>query len=396
MMDWTRFRAAVPAAEQVVYLNTGWSGPLCAAARDAIRARLEEEYEYGPTTPPVHEASREAARLARTAIARLINARPESIVLVQSSAHAINLVFGGLAFTYGDQIVTTDAEHHALSVPAYYARRRQGLALRIVQIDGEMDESDFVREFDEAITERTRLVALSHAFFNVGIRLPARKIADIAHARGALVLIDGAQAVGQFPVDVATLDADFYTVSGHKWLLGPAGVAGLYIRPQLIGQVEATMVARGATRSFDARGSMEPRRDTVEKFDLTETSAPLWAGLTAAIDFVERAGVSAIDGRVRDLAGRLRTGLARIDGAKVLSPPPGPLATGLVPFAIAGTTPDEVTALLWEEHRIVARSVFGRPATRLSVHAFNTPAEVEQAVAAVADVSVRARRRAAL
>jgi selenocysteine lyase/cysteine desulfurase len=386
-MDWASFRAAVPATEQVVYMNTGWSGPLCTPARDAIREQLDQEYLYGPTTPHIHEGTREAARRARAAIARLIGTTPDTVALAQSTAHAVNIVLGGLSFQPGDELVTTDAEHHALSVPAYYAERRHGLGLRIVPISGAMTEEELIACFDEAITARTRLVALSHAFFNVGVRLPARAIIDIAHARGALVLLDGAQAAGQFPVDVRALDADFYTVSGHKWLLAPTGAGGLYIRPELLDSTEPMMVARQATRTFDAHGHMEPRIDAVEKFDLTETSAPLWAGLTAAIEFIERTGPDAIYERVRALASRLRAALLPIDGVEVLSPPPGPLATGLVPFSVAGRKPDEVTSALWKRGKIVGRSVFGRQASRLTVHAFNTEAEVDHAAGLIRELA---------
>lgn len=390
-MDWNGFRAAVPATEQVIYLNTGWSGPLCTPARNAIIEVVDRQHQYGPTSPPVREADDATLLQARAAIARLVGAPPECIALTHSAAHALNLVFTGLQFTMGEDIVTTDAEHPALAIPAYYARRRLGLGLKIVAVDHNMTAEEIVREFERLISRQTRLVAISQVCFNVGLHLPVRRIADIAHAHDALVLVDGAQAAGQMPVNVRQLGADFYAISGHKWLLGPTGVGALYIRPDLIDKVEAVMVGRSATRSFDPRGHMEPRRDSVEKFHLTSTSAPLWAGLTAAIGLVESMGLTAVEARVKELSARLTLGLAQIEGVRVMAPRPGPLASGLVPFAIEGLAPADVTEALWQGGTIVARTVPGRPATRLSVHAFNTPEEIDRVVAFVAAIVDRVR-----
>ena len=390
-MDWRTFRAAVPAAEQVIYMDTGWSGPICQPARDAIVQVLEREHQYGPASAPVREAHEAVIAAARATIARHIGATPDSIVLTQGAAHALNLVFSGLQFTMGDEIVTTDAEHHALAVPALYARRRYGLGMKVISINHSMSEEDILQEFERLIGRTTRLVAISEVSFNTGVRLPVRRIADMAHSYDAVVLIDGAQAAGQSAVDVRRLSADLYALSGHKWLLGPAGTGALYIRPGLVDKIEAMMVSGNATRSFDGRGAFEPRRDSVEKFDLTETSAPLWAGLTAALDFIDAMGATAVESKVKEFGAMLTSKLTAIDGVRVMAPPPGPLSSGIVPFLVEGVPPDDLTMALWEGNNTVSRTVPGRPATRLCVHGFNTTEEINRVVAFVAEVVDRAR-----
>lgn len=385
-MDWRAFRAAVPAAEQVVYLDTATDGPLCAAARDAIAEVLEREHQYGPASPPVREANAAIIAGARAAIARHLGTTPDTIVLTQSAAHALNLVFTGLQFTMGDEIVTTDGEHHALAVPAAYARRRHGLGMKTIAIAPHMSEDDILLEFDRAIGRTTRLVAISEIAFGTGVRLPVRRIADMAHAYDAVVLIDGAQAVGQVAVDVRRNGADLYAISGHKWLLGPTGVGALYIRPDLVDKIEAVMVARNATRNFDGRGIFEPRRDTVEKFDLSEPSAPLLAGFTAALGFIEAMGISAVENKVKELGALLTERLATIDGVRLLAPPPGPLASGIVPFSVQGVQPEDVAAALWEGNNTLAQVFTSRPGVRFSVHGFNTADEIKSVVAFVGEI----------
>lgn len=391
-MNWDQFRAAVPAVEQCIYLDTAGAGPLCSAAHDAMRQTLEQEHAYGHGAPPVRAAAIAAADEARTALARLVGAPPDSIVLTSGAAHAMNLVFSGLAFTFGDQIVITDAEQHSLIVPAAYARRRHGLGLRPVSLGEDMSEAQILDVFDEAITRRTRLVAISQVSPVLGMRLPVRRIADIAHARGALILVDGSQSTGQFEVNAPQIGADFFAISGHRWLLGPNGTGGLYIRRDLIDHVDAMMVTAAATRMYDVKGGIEPHRGRVEKFELNDPVAPLWAGLTAAIRSIEMMSLSSIEMRVSALASRLTNALAALDDVQLFSPQPGPQASGLVSFAINGARPDDVTAALWEGGNIVAHTVVGRPAVRLAPHAFNTPEEIDQVVAFIAEMVERARR----
>jgi L-cysteine/cystine lyase len=352
---------------------------------------LEREHQYGPASPPVREGNEAIIAGARAAIARHIGATPDSIVLTQGAAHALNLVFSGLQFTMGDEIVTTDAEHHALAVPALYARRRFGLGMKVVSITHSMSEEEILLEFERLIGRTTRLVAISEVSFNTGVRLPVRRIADMAHSYDAVVLVDGAQAAGQTAVDVRRLGADLYALSGHKWLLGPAGAGALYIRPGLVDKIEAMMVSGNATRSFDGRGTFEPRRDSVEKFDLTETSAPLWAGLTAALGFIDAMSTTSVEGKVKEFGALLTSRLAAIDGVRVMAPPPGPLSSGIVPFLVEGVPPDDLTMALWEGNNTVARTVPGRPATRLCVHGFNTTEEINRVIAFVAEVVDRVR-----
>ncbi|MDP2948628.1 MAG: aminotransferase class V-fold PLP-dependent enzyme [Chloroflexota bacterium] len=378
-VDVAAIRAQIPATQAVVYLNTGWAGPSPRPVVEAISRALEEHSFGGPTTPPLLEQRLELLQQARQAVADLLGATADEISLQQNTTEGINIVLNGLDLSPGDELITCDMEHTSVIIPCYYARDRRRLNLKIVQLDAADSPAQIVDKFAQAISPRTRLFVLSHVSFSSGLLLPLKEINQLAHSAPgrALVLADGAQAVGQMPVDVVDLECDFYALPGHKWLLGPAGTGALYIRRDLIEGLPPPKVAHRASHSFTYTGHYEPRTDAIDKFELTTVSIPLLVGLAEAITFLRRLGLEAIQERVRALADRARAGLSAIPPVKLVSPASGPLATGLVSFAIPGLVPQDVTAALWELERIVGRTVYENGSTRLSIDFFNTEEEVE-------------------
>jgi len=293
-------------------------------------------------------------------------------------------VANGLGLTPGDQVVTCNLEHSSVIVPSYYLREYRGVDLQIVELNSTDTAGEILEKFARVIGPRTRLLVLSHISYSSGLRLPLADLCHMGHHYGALTLADGAQTVGQIPLDMGALECDFYAIPGHKWLLGPDGVGALFIRHDLIDEVKPVKVAGGAAESYDFAGHFMPRRDSVRKFELTTTSGPLWAGLVAAIQFLQSIGQEEIWQRIRHLASLLMDKLAAIPKVRVISPR-GELGCGLVCFAIDGFDPAEVTSQLWQRGQIVARTVRDTGCTRLSVHFFNTEEELE-AVASVIEV----------
>jgi len=375
-MDVPGIRREIPALQSFIYLNSGWQGPSPRPVLEAIKETLDWE-STGPTAPHINEGRMDLIRRARLALAELIHASPEEISLQQNTTEGINIVFNGLSLTPEDEIVTCSLEHSSVLVPAYYARQRRGVGLKIVQLSAADSTQDVLAKFEEAISARTRLLALSHISYNSGQLLPLAELAKLAHDCGAHLLVDAAQSVGQTPVDVRALDCDFYAFPGHKWLLGPAGTGGLYVRRDLIERLEPPKVAFRASRHYDVYGHFEPKVDTIAKFELTTVSAPLSAGLIAAVKFSRGIGLEAIAERIRSLATYAIRRLSENPKVRILSPVNGS-GSGLISFAITAVEPQKVTASLWEWGRIVSRTVADVQGTRLSLHAFNTEEEIDQ------------------
>ncbi|MBI4497537.1 MAG: aminotransferase class V-fold PLP-dependent enzyme [Chloroflexi bacterium] len=386
-MDIEHLRRDIPATQRMVYMNTGWSGPSPRPVLEAIRDYLEFENTEGPTARPVLDRRTKVRDGARAAFAGLVNATPDEIALSDNTTEGLNIVLNGLRWAPGDELVTDDFEIAAGLVPCYYARAKWGVAVNIVELDAQDSPEQFLARWDAAITPRTKLVMVSHIFYCTGMLAPVKDLIALAHARGARVLVDAAQSVGQLPVDVRDLGVDYYAFPCHKWLLGPDGVGALYIRRDLVPDLLPMKVGGRGAASYDHHGGFAPATDDIHKFEVSTTNVGLLAGATAAIAYLETVGIAHAFARSRALAARLRDGFDRIPGVTITSPHDGPLTTGLVTFRLEGVDPHQVVEALWERARIVGRAIVYPSAVRLSLDFFNTEDEVDLAVETVRQIA---------
>jgi len=176
---------------------------------------------------------------------------------------------------------------------------------------------------------------------------------EIAHNHGALIMLDGAQAEGQFAVDVRALGCDFYAGCGHKWLLGPQGTGMLYLRQDLLPELENGEIGWGSTRSFDREHCSFELLPSAARFEYGTRHWPLFLGLGKAIEYVEGIGLKEIEAHVQPLAAWLKEELQRLPGAIVQSPLDPTWATGIVTFSLNGLDSQTIHRALWEGWRIL-------------------------------------------
>ena len=383
MIDVEELRQRIPVCQRMAYLNTGWSGPSPVPVVDAIKQRLDYEMEQGPTGPEVIESAREIRETARQRVATLLNASPQEICLTKNTTDGLNIVMNGLPWRQGDEIVTCSLEHSSVLVPSYFKENRYGVRVKILPMESNEPREDILAKIEDAINEHTRLVFLSHIEYSSGLRMPVEEIRRITRDRGVLLLLDGAQTAGHIQLDMRAMDCDFYSIPGQKWLLGSEGVGALYIREELIPQVEPVQVGGRAVLPFAEPVGLEPNTGSMEKFLIASTSTALQAGMAEAISFIQDVGVEAIEERNLDLASSLKEALSEVPGVRVQSPMQRHSASGLVTFTIEGVEPEDAVAYLWDQHRIVVRKVTYPSSIRASLHFFNTQEEIDKLVAAV-------------
>ena len=382
-MDVTRLREQIPVCQRMVYMNTGWSGPSPRPVVEAIKGWLDYEMEQGPTTSQVYESGRKIQAQAKEEAAWLLNASPEDICLTDNTTHGLNIVINGLPWNRGDEIISFDQEHSSVLIPGYYQQQRHGAVMKLLHLATDEAPDRILNKIDEALTPHTRLVFLSHIQYSCGLRMPVKQIRDLVKDRGVLLLVDGAQTAGHIKLDMADLDCDFYSIPGQKWLLGPEGTGALYIRRELIPQVEPVHVAGRAAVSNNDPFSFEPVDSSMDKFLITSTSFALRAGMLEAMRFIREIGVEEIEARNLKLAGILKAALGDVTGVKVLSSMDEGVSSGLVSFNIDGVDPTLAVSQLWDKHKVVARSVAFPSCIRVSLHFFNTEDEVNTVVEAV-------------
>ena len=375
-LDVEAFRSLFPGLDGVVYMNTGWQGPTPRPVLQAVERALALE-AAAPTAPETVARRLQVIDGAREAVAGLLAAGRDEIAFQENTTAALNAVLWALDLRPGDEIVTTSAEHPALAVPFLHVQRRLGVRVRVLEVPPEAEDEAIVSCFEALIGPRTRLLALSHVAYGTGRVLPVAALAHAARRAGALVLVDAAQSVGQMPVSVAELGCDFLAFPGYKWLLGPAGIAALWVRRDLLALLSPAYAGARLARNYRLPDLLEPASDAAARWELGTRSVPLLAGLLAAVRLAQDLGLEAIAGRCRHLAAYARRRLAAIPGVRVLGRDDGEASSGLVAFAVEGVDAWQVTASLWEWGRVVARTVGPLGATRLSLHAFNTEAEVD-------------------
>ncbi len=373
-------RAALPALGAGIYLNTGSVGPLPAETAAAMAEITEYELGIGRSHPDYFAGFLERLDEARGAVAAIVGADIDEIAITHSVSVAMNAAIGSVVLAPGDRIVTTRSEHAAALGPVHAAAERSGADATFVDLDGALTDDEILERFDAAIDPATRVVAFSHVLWTTGRVLPVARIGALARERGAVVVVDGAQAAGAIPVNVHDLGADFYALPGQKWLLGPEATAALWVAPAIVARSQPSLVSWFNYESIGPDGGTY--WPDARRFDGTQFHKASITGLARSCGWLSMyVGLPWIHERGHAMARRAAERLAGIPGVEILTPLEQ-MAT-LVTFRIAGWTPDEVLAELNGRVFAIARTVPAVDALRLSIGFFTTDEEIERVAATV-------------
>jgi cysteine desulfurase / selenocysteine lyase len=285
----------------------------------------------------------EAYEGARRTVQRYLGARaPEEIVFVRGTTEGINLVaqtFGRANVGRGDEIVVTELEHHANIVPWQMLAQETGAVLRVVPIT----DAGEVRldAYEQLLARRPCLVALSHASNVLGTILPVELMTRMAHAHGARVLIDGAQSVPHFRVDVQAIGCDFYVFSGHK-LFAPTGIGVLYGKADLLRAMPPWQGGGNMIESVSFDGTTYA--DIPHKFEAGTGILAGAVGLGAAIDYLDLLGFDALGRHEHALLEHGTRALGTVDGLRIIGTAPHKVA--VLSFLLDGARPEDVAAHL--------------------------------------------------
>jgi len=371
----------------VAYCNTGTLG---ASPREVVEVhaaalrRLEAELADWPYERPEGEPLTGYQPLVelRGAVGFFVNAPAGEIALTQNATMGMNFLANGLDLAAGDEVVSTDQEHGGGISPWRLAAKRRGVVLKELPLEPALAEGPeaVVALFESAMTPRTKVVMFSHITSGLGARLPARELCALARERGALSIVDGAQAVGQVQVDVPALGCDAYVGSPHKWMLAPKGTGFMVVRSGVQDRFWTTL----ASYQWDNHA------DGAFRFMQYGTgSLPVAEGLAAALSFIERIGMPRIERWDAALTRRLREGLASIPGVTVASPRDARFAAAITTFRVDGMKAKALQDALWAK-RIRVRAQGDERGVRLSAHLYVSPADVDAALAVVREVAGRA------
>jgi cysteine desulfurase/selenocysteine lyase len=325
---------------------------------------------------------------ARAKVAAFVGARPEEVIFVRGTTEGINLVayaYGRAHVREGDEILTTEMEHHSNLVPWQILAQERGARLRILPLreDGTLD----LEQLDRLLTERTRIVAVTHQSNVLGTINPIRTIVDRAHAAGAVVVVDGAQSVPHMPVNVRELGCDFLAFSGHK-MCGPTGIGVLWGRLELL---EAMPPFHGGGEMIER---VELERSTYKspphRFEAGTPNIADAIALGVAVDYLRGIGMEAIRAHEKQLVRYALAQLGEVEGVRVYGPRDPEVRGGAVAFTLEGVHPHDVAQVLDSEAICVRaghhcaqplhRRLGVQSTTRASVYLYNTPEDVDALV----------------
>ncbi len=390
-IDIDRIRADTPGVGEVLHFNNAGAGLMPGSVVEAVVEHIRLESRIGG----YEAAAREAGRLSAVydEIAGLIGAKPGEIAIVENATVAWDQAFYALDFKPGDRILTAQAEYAANYIAFLQRARRDGVVIDVVPNDdsGGLDPV----ALEAMIDARTALIAVTWIPTNGGLVNPAAEVGRIAQKHGILYLLDACQAVGQMPVDVAALGCDFLSATGRKFLRGPRGTGFLYVREALIETLEPAMIDMFAA-TWVSRDSYELRADA-RRFENWENAYALRLGLGEAVRYARAIGLPAIQARAWGLAEQLRGELGEMPGVTIHDA--GSERCAIVSFSVDGSDAAEIAAGLRldginisvsraSSTRLDAEARNLPPLLRASPHYYNTEAEVERFVAALAVVCV--------
>ncbi|MEK7399182.1 MAG: aminotransferase class V-fold PLP-dependent enzyme [Candidatus Poribacteria bacterium] len=362
-----------PASSKNSWLCTGIVGVMPKSAAKALAdiiMRFETEFFFH------HSEVDSAVETLRGRLANLISAKnPTDICFTRNPTEGIIIGLSNIDLNSGDEIVTSNQEHGALLDRLNFINNRGRAKLRMFEIHGDPEET--LQSMKSQINEKTKILAFSHVSCQSGIRLPVVEMCKLAREVGAYVLLDGAQTIGNIPVNVTDYDCDFYVGNGHKWLCGPLGTSFLYVNPDSEISLSSTFMA------FGSAGDDSATKRNALRFEYGTRDKMLLYGLLKVFELYDKWGWQMKEGRIKELTAYLREKMSAIPKCSMITPMDWEKSSGNTSFTMEGYTWDKVNSYLSSEWKIYLRAVPEISVNRVSTSYFNTYKEVYRLIEAL-------------
>lgn len=378
------FRQNFPALANKRYFNFGGQGPMPQSALDAIYQTHVKLQTEGPFSSRINQWLQQSAQGMRQTLADYINVPTDAVTLTEDVTVGCNIPLWGIHWQAGDRILMTDCEHPGVIAAVQEISRRFQVEVDVCPVLATARGGDPVAVIEAALQPRTRLLVISHILWNTGQMLPLAEIVALCHAHTpetVWVLVDAAQSVGMMPLDLTATGVDFYAFTGHKWCCGPAGLGGLYVRPELRTAIAPTFIGWRSITT-DAQANPTGWKPNGQRYEVATSDYPLMAGLQAAMSLHRQWGTpQECFQRLCDLSQALWYCLQQHSRIRMVSATPP--QSGLVSFEILDLqgqpSPEAHVHLVkaLESENILLRILLHPHCVRACVHYFTLESEVE-------------------
>lgn len=369
-IDWTRVRNEFKINDDIHYFNTSSLGPSPKIVINKVCDTLKElelEVKHGHhLTMETHEQ-----------LGRFLNTKSDQIAITRNTTEGLNSIARMVRLKRGDEVILTTHEHVGCAFPWFALQKDNGVKIKLVNLD--LTGENNLELIKSAISRKTKVVVFSHITCTNGMRLPAKEIAAFCKSKGVYSCVDGAQALGMFPIDLADIDPDFYAASGHKWLFGPKGTGILYYKKELLEKFDPVYVGAYSDAGFDYNETKLQYNKSAQREEYGTRNTPLILGLGSAIDFMTELGMENVARRGQELADYFRKSVAKIPKIEVLTPVNPIYSSAIVTIRIKDFDNRNLSLLLDEKYRIKLRSIYENDlnALRLSFSIFNDFNEID-------------------
>ncbi|WP_169542964.1 aminotransferase class V-fold PLP-dependent enzyme [Sneathiella aquimaris] len=347
-LDLNKIRQDTPGTQNHIHLNNAGSALMPLPVYRAVVDHLDLEMEIGGYE--AHARAQFAYERVYDALSELINAERSEIALVENATVGWLMGFHGLQFKAGDRILTAEAEYASNVISYLQVKQKFGVEIDVVPSDetGQID----VLELENRITDKTRLISISHIPTNGGLINPAEAVGKIAKKYNIPYLLDACQSVGQIPVDVEKIGCDMLSATGRKYLRGPRGTGFLYVRSGFLECLEPPFLDLHSA-TWTSHDSYEMRSDA-RRFENWESNFAAQIGLGVAVDYLLDIGVDAASDRLCALAATAREQLSSLNGVTVQDI--GQKKGGMVTFSHNRLSAEEIKAALARDNINVSTS----------------------------------------
>jgi L-cysteine/cystine lyase len=376
-------REQFPALANKLYFNYGGQGPMPQRAIDAIAQAQIHIQQIGPFSTEAGNWIDHQKQATREAIASELHVPTSTITFTENVTVGCNIALWGIEWQSGDHLLLSDCEHPGVIATTQEIARRFAVEVSTCPLMATLNEGDPVQVIAQHLRPNTRLVVLSHVLWNTGQVLPLDKIVEICRNNHSLLLIDAAQSVGLLPLNLTELGVDFYAFTGHKWLCGPAGVGGLYVRPEARESLQPTFIGlRGVMTNIS--GKPVNWHPDGRRYEVSTSAFTLYPGLKEAIAVHNQWGTP--EERYQQIISNseyLWRGLAALPQIKCLQTSPS--ESGIISFQITENQRQTHLKLVQflESQGILLRTIADPSCIRATVHYLTLESEIDQLLEAI-------------
>ena len=386
-LDVNAIRREFPALNDYTWFQNGGVSVTPVQIAEEHARLMRELLDRGPLhiVYPDEENPRRRNTIER--LARFFAVDPDELALMRGVSEAYQTVLRGLDWHPGDEIVISQDEEAALLLPTLHLRDRFGVRVVKLPLFAAVDEQ--LTALDDCLSERTRLVALSHVTTDLGYRLPMQHLCQVARQRGALTFVDVAHSAGLFELDLAGMGCDFAGILSYKWMYAPYASGLLYARQASQDHLTITYAGGRSEQSLDFQHDRYTLRETAERFQYGPWSWPLVHSWATAADWLRQIGLGRIAARTAQLTDRLKQQLETIDHTTLFTPRPSAQSAALVAFALDGWTGVELASSLRRRWKMIAKPLpHTREGLRISLPFFLLEEEIDRLVEAIRTLQV--------